>query len=75
MTQNEPGVIAALTAQTHQILGEALRQNEFAAVAVMERLPTSMALPERPHMVREFFLSGAAASPNSSGISLRDCRA
>jgi len=25
-------------------------------------------------MVREFFLSGAAASPNSSGISLRDCR-
>ena len=32
MTQNEPGVIVALTAQTQQILGQALRQIEFAAV-------------------------------------------
>src|SRR3954464_14755525 len=39
MTQNQTSAIAALTAQTHQILGQALRQIEFAAVAVMERLP------------------------------------
>ena len=32
MTQNEPGGIVALTAQTQQILAQALRQIEFAAL-------------------------------------------
>ena len=31
MTQNEAGSVVALTAQTQQILGQALRQIEFAA--------------------------------------------
>ena len=39
MTQNESGGIVALTAQTQQILGEAMRPDEFAAVQVIERLP------------------------------------
>jgi hypothetical protein len=36
VTQNEPGGIVALPAQTQQILGEALRQIEFAAVPVIQ---------------------------------------
>ena len=39
MTQNEPGGIVALTAQTQQILVQALRQIEFAADHVIARLP------------------------------------
>ena len=39
MTQNEPGGIVALTAQTQQILVQAQRQIEFAAVHVIARLP------------------------------------
>ena len=39
MTQNEPGGIVALTAQTQQILVQALRQIEFAAEHVIARLP------------------------------------
>lgn len=39
MTQNEPGGIVALTAQTQQILAQALRQIEFAAVQVIARQP------------------------------------
>ena len=39
MTQNEPGGIVALMAQTQQILGQAQRQIEFAAVHVIARLP------------------------------------
>ncbi len=39
MTQNEPGGIVALTAQTQQILVQALRQIEFAAVHVITGLP------------------------------------
>ncbi len=35
MTQNEPGGIVALTAQTQQILVQALRQIEFAADQVI----------------------------------------
>ena len=35
MTQNEPARIVALTAQTQQILVQALRQIEFAAVHVI----------------------------------------
>ena len=39
MTQNEPGGIVALTAQTQQIVIQAQRQIEFAAVRVIPRLP------------------------------------
>jgi hypothetical protein len=39
VTQNEPGGIVALTAQTQQILVQALRQIQFGADHVMERLP------------------------------------
>src|SRR6202045_2424717 len=39
MTQNEPGGIAALAAQTQQILVQTLRHVEFAAVYVIEKLP------------------------------------
>jgi len=39
VTQNEPGGIVALTAQTQQILVQAQRQIELAAERVMERLP------------------------------------
>src|ERR1700730_6661745 len=38
VTQNEPAGIVALTAQTQQILGKALRQIEFAADRVITRL-------------------------------------
>ena len=36
MTQNEPGGIVALTAQTQQILVQALRQIQFAAERVID---------------------------------------
>ena len=39
MTQNEPGGIVTPTAQTQQILGQALRQFKFAAERVIGRLP------------------------------------
>jgi hypothetical protein len=39
VTQNEPSGIVALTAQTQQILGQALRQVEVATVYVIYRLP------------------------------------
>src|SRR6266568_9374701 len=39
ITQNEPGGIVALAAQTQQTLVQAQRQIEFAADQVMERLP------------------------------------
>jgi hypothetical protein len=39
VTQNEPGGIVALAAETQQILVQALRQIEFAVKYVMERLP------------------------------------
>ena len=39
MTQNESGGIDALTAETQQILTQAQRQIEFAAVHVVARLP------------------------------------
>src|SRR5262245_25966752 len=39
VTQNQSGRIVALTAQTEQILIEALRQIEFATVHVIEGLP------------------------------------
>src|ERR1700730_11636230 len=38
VTQNEPAGIVALTAQTQQILGKALRQIEFASDRVITRL-------------------------------------
>ena|SRR6516165_12120922 len=39
VTQNEPGGVVALAAQTQQILVQALRQIEFAAGRVKARLP------------------------------------
>jgi len=39
VSQDEPGGIVPLAAQTQQILVHALRQIKFAAVHVMERLP------------------------------------
>ena len=39
VTQNEPGGIVALTAQTQQILIQAQRQVEFAPERVIARLP------------------------------------
>jgi len=36
VTQNEPGGIVALIAETQQILAQALRQIEFSAVHVIE---------------------------------------
>jgi len=36
VTQNKPGGIVALTAETQEILVQALRQIEFAAVLVMK---------------------------------------
>ena len=39
MSQNEPGGVAALTAQKQQILVEAQRQLKFAADRVIECLP------------------------------------
>ncbi len=39
VSQNEPSGIVALTAQSQQILVQALRQIEFAAVRVLARLP------------------------------------
>src|ERR1700732_2651232 len=39
MTKNEARGIVALTAETQQILGTALRQIEFAAEQMMARLP------------------------------------
>src|SRR5262249_11224198 len=39
VTQNQPSRVVALTAQTQQILIDALRQLEFAAVYVIEGLP------------------------------------
>ena len=39
MTQKEPGGIVALTAQAQQILVQAQRQIQFAAVYVINRLP------------------------------------
>ena len=39
MTQNEPGSVVALTAQTQQVLVQAQRQIEFAAEHVIARLP------------------------------------
>ena len=38
VTQDEPGGIVALTAQTQQILVQALRQSEFTADRVIARL-------------------------------------
>jgi hypothetical protein len=39
VTQNEPGGIVTLKAQTHQILVQALGQIELAAESVIARLP------------------------------------
>jgi hypothetical protein len=39
VTENEPGGIVALTAQTQQVLVQALRQIEFAAVGMIAGLP------------------------------------
>ena len=39
VTQNQPGGIIALLAQTQQILVQAHRQSEFAAMRVIGRLP------------------------------------
>ena len=39
VTENEPGGIVALTAQTQQILVHALREIEFAAERMKVRLP------------------------------------
>src|SRR5215468_1162462 len=39
MTENEPGRVVALAAQTQQLLVQAQRQIQFAAVDVIARLP------------------------------------
>jgi hypothetical protein len=39
VTQNEPGRVVALTAQTQQVLSETLRLIQFAPVRVIARLP------------------------------------
>ena len=42
MTENEPGGIVALTAQTQQILVQALRQTQFAANQVIQELSRNL---------------------------------
>ena len=83
MTQNEPGGIVTPTAQTQQILGQALRQIKFAAERVIGRLPIwnlkelrggTQLLPHRPCRALAWPVSGAAKPFTSSKTAPRELR-